>query len=133
MRSPPSSSVYKSLLHNNIPVIRITFPFLELTRASPSHLSKLINLGLLFNIKKNSSIKKLFAHQAYFQGGAPNLSCLTFMLGTGNKFLGQNSASRQKNFRTLIFAFDQESAFFSVQCQLLTLVASGLSSTIHLN
>ena len=37
------------------------------------------------------------------------------------------------DYYTLIFAFDQESAFFSVQCQLLTLVASGLSSTIHLN
>ena len=57
LRSPPSSSVYKSLLHNNIPVIRITFPFLELTRASPSHLSKLINLGLLFNIKKIHLLK----------------------------------------------------------------------------
>ena len=42
-----------------------------------------------------------------------------------NRFLHYSSP-------TLILALDQASAFFSVQCQLLTLVASGLSSTIHL-
>ena len=39
----------KSLL-NNISVLLITLPFLELTRASPSHRSKLINLGSLDEI-----------------------------------------------------------------------------------
>ena len=68
----------------------------------------------------------------------PDLPCLIFTLGTSYKFLGfiircQRTDKRTSIFFTLIFAFDQESAFFSVQCQLFTLVASGRSSTIHLN
>ena len=68
----------------------------------------------------------------------PDLPCLIFTLGTSYKFLGfiiccQRTDKRTYISFTLIFAFDQESAFFSVQCQLFTLVASGRSSTIHLN
>ena len=137
LRSPPSSSVYKSLLHNNIPVIWITFPFLELTRASPSHLSKLINLSSLFNTNKFTS--SIFIHwktKTIFKEGHLTcpawLSCWAPVTSSWVKIHLEDNLS-QMYLQTLIFALDQASAFFSVQCQLLTLVASGLSSTIHLN
>ena len=113
--------------------ILLTLPFLELTRASPSHLSKLINLWhkkkMNFPPVKESDTSTQFSRRE----DSPDLPSLTFMLSTSDKFLDKNlNTLPTVCAQTFILALDHESAFFSVQCQLLTLVASGLSSTIHL-